>query len=805
MNSQHHHNRIQMIPGVFLIMVLTAACLLWGGYHESGYALIHFGTALLLVISTLLTPNASYRPNRINLIRLTIAGIVIGLLINYLLNPWPSKGIDIAVLWFDCAICIYVLARIPKRFFASIIQLWIIVSLILVCMNLAIRFGDVPASLASILSHGYQFSFYAVLVFFVSLAGGFAYRRIIERYICILTCFAAFVSFATDFKSTAYAGLVTGLVIFVVLMRKKFKKEHLIFAAVSLGLAVAIGIILAGDVMFQDIKSHIIHENYFGGHHIPMLVALKTGASYMFWGTGLGKFEFVSGFYEPSGLDKRVVRAHNSYLQLFAETGIIGIILFLWIVVLCYQELKSRTIKHRLNNSMRYGLWSALAAAAAMSFFDFGLQIPANALAVTLLFGLLFSENMTKKQNSTMSPRRKFVFPGIAMLLVIQSIPALLASFYSEKAQLAFQNGRLARSIDQLETALCFRPWDDRLNLKIAETSLTFGMMTSDMNFLKSSISYADNAINANADNARAYYLKGVAAQQLDDKTLSRNPVSWFALAVEKDPTNAGYIIMLISEYIREDNIEKAAEAFNDFQKKMLPKKKENLVRNLLSVIMPLDNFLKTVPVFCRVLPPEIMVTFMNVLLEAKHTSLVSDNLESCAYLALKQSTVEDLLGYARIAFRINQYDLAEQLCKKGLTSVNDRPEGKDLWKLLGKVYKSTGKYEMAVKAFDASALYDPEDVSVMLEKIDCIRLMEGDAAALNYLKRLVKDYPESPMAHQALGQALERAGEKLEALYEYRLSDSLSGRDQPNYKIKQLSEQIGIDGAWQLNKDSIQ
>jgi len=111
-------------------------------------------------------------------------------------------------------------------------------------------------------------------------------------------------------------------------------------------------------------------------------------------GWGLGTFPTVYPSYRSFYTNLFVNEAHNDYVQLLVETGLLGFALTLWFLVRLYQ--------HGLPTSRRWEFqWDAAVSLAALlgctgmlfhSFVDFNLQIPANAALFYVFCGLAASK-----------------------------------------------------------------------------------------------------------------------------------------------------------------------------------------------------------------------------------------------------------------------------------------------------------------------------------------------------------------------------------------------------------------------------
>ena len=111
------------------------------------------------------------------------------------------------------------------------------------------------------------------------------------------------------------------------------------------------------------------------------------------WGWGLGTFPTVYPSYRSFYTNLFVNEAHNDYVQLLVETGLLGFGLMLWFV--------ARLYRYGLPTSRRWEFqWDGAVSLAALlgctgilvhSFVDFNLQIPANAALFYVLCGLVAS------------------------------------------------------------------------------------------------------------------------------------------------------------------------------------------------------------------------------------------------------------------------------------------------------------------------------------------------------------------------------------------------------------------------------
>ncbi|MBA7521770.1 hypothetical protein ES705_13881 [subsurface metagenome] len=117
-------------------------------------------------------------------------------------------------------------------------------------------------------------------------------------------------------------------------------------------------------------------------------------------GSGLGTFKYNSLNYQAKFFDQRENRsfypygiadkAHNEYLQLWAELGIIGLGVFLWLIITYFNygiKLLKR-IENKYKQGIIIGLMGGVIAVLIDAIFGFPLHLPATLLLFWLTIGL---------------------------------------------------------------------------------------------------------------------------------------------------------------------------------------------------------------------------------------------------------------------------------------------------------------------------------------------------------------------------------------------------------------------------------
>ncbi len=211
----------------------------------------------------------------------------------------------------------------------------------------------------------------------------------------VLLIFAAMFMAASLLLTTSRGGLVSfigSMVFFAAMMRLKRtprpKGSRLLLAVASLGLIAAVWV--GGNSAFLSVErlGRGIQEPSTEQRIVVWRDTLRMARDYVGFGSGLNTFEQVYPMYKSLPVQIVFQHAHNDYLQLLAEGGVVALCLVIWIIVAWYREA-SLTWLEREDPFATYMTLAGMASVFAMlihSLTDFNLRIPANAFAlVTVL------------------------------------------------------------------------------------------------------------------------------------------------------------------------------------------------------------------------------------------------------------------------------------------------------------------------------------------------------------------------------------------------------------------------------------
>lgn len=118
--------------------------------------------------------------------------------------------------------------------------------------------------------------------------------------------------------------------------------------------------------------------------------SLKIFADFPVFGVGLGAWGTVFPKYDESFFfGSQARRAHNDYLQLFSETGLVGgVLLVLAVAFVSVRLLRAMRDRPARPLAMTAAILAGLLALAVHELVDFDLQMPGIAVTAVILFGI---------------------------------------------------------------------------------------------------------------------------------------------------------------------------------------------------------------------------------------------------------------------------------------------------------------------------------------------------------------------------------------------------------------------------------
>jgi tetratricopeptide (TPR) repeat protein len=222
---------------------------------------------------------------------------------------------------------------------------------------------------------------------------------------CTTAAFAIFVVVLLTGSRAGWLGLILAACLLpaIVLARtdeqwvmgiRESRSRVLAYTLAGISLLLVVALLFVGADARTEAQARL-HE-LGGGDSFSRLYAwrgaLRVIHDFPLFGVGLADWPEVFTRYQALPWSELYFsEVHNDYLQFLAEAGIVGFVLLAW---LFYRIGATMIRRVRSISPGRYPLFAALLAGMAVAvvaeFFDFDLQIPANAFLFVLMLGLAF-------------------------------------------------------------------------------------------------------------------------------------------------------------------------------------------------------------------------------------------------------------------------------------------------------------------------------------------------------------------------------------------------------------------------------
>jgi O-antigen ligase len=226
---------------------------------------------------------------------------------------------------------------------------------------------------------------------------------------------AAAVMVGTIFLSGSRGGMLAILAEVVILASLLVKQKRSLRTAIGIGvfLAIVVGLLvwIGGNELSQRIATAGPGHSELSGdiRHYINRDGLRMFQKKPILGWGLGAFPIVYPQFRTFYTNFFVNEAHNDYLQLLVEMGLLGFGITVWFVVTVYARAfkKIKNWPSEVSGAVTLACLLGLSGILVHSAVDFNLQIPANAALFYVLCTVAASEPFTKPARKRRIARSK--------------------------------------------------------------------------------------------------------------------------------------------------------------------------------------------------------------------------------------------------------------------------------------------------------------------------------------------------------------------------------------------------------------
>jgi O-antigen ligase len=224
----------------------------------------------------------------------------------------------------------------------------------------------------------------------------------------------AAVMVGTIFLSGSRGGMLAIVAEFIILAALLVKQKRSLRTAIGIGvfLALVVGLLvwIGGGELSQRIAtagpghSELSSDIRYFINRDGLRMFLKKPVL----GWGLGSFPVIYPEFRTFYTNFFVNEAHNDYLQLLVETGILGFVTMLWFVITLYTRAfkKIKNWPTEITGAVTLACMLGLSGILVHSAVDFNLQIPANAALFYVLCTLAAAEPFAKPARKRRAARK---------------------------------------------------------------------------------------------------------------------------------------------------------------------------------------------------------------------------------------------------------------------------------------------------------------------------------------------------------------------------------------------------------------
>jgi len=176
--------------------------------------------------------------------------------------------------------------------------------------------------------------------------------------------------------------LVLGLTALGVLAARTWRARAGVLAA--LAVLVGGGVLLLAETRLGERTQFFLERSQdlaiLEGRLVVWQYGLQMFRDFPLTGTGFGSFAEAFARYLPAGARNRWAHAHNDYVELLLEGGLVAAALVLWLMVGYGRRVVSSLRRARIVSPSRIGLAIGVVSLAAHACFDFNHQVPADGM-----------------------------------------------------------------------------------------------------------------------------------------------------------------------------------------------------------------------------------------------------------------------------------------------------------------------------------------------------------------------------------------------------------------------------------------
>ena len=260
-----------------------------------------------------------------------------------------------------------------------------------------------------------QHHFAALMEMTVSLAVGILLSKTLKKEQTLLLIFSAVLMSIAVFFTGSRGGMLSffGIGVFFLLTFFLNKNKNLnqsklpIIATILVVICVIIGstfFLGADSSMVRSVGlSEMTQADFSSGRLDFWKIAIQIFLNNPILGAGFDSFAIVMSKYDTWNGTFRIEQAHNDYLQVLAEAGLLGLLCIVTFIYITFKQgfKNIKANENQLTSGVALGALAGCLGIFIHSFFDFPLRTPSNTLIFLILVTLATVTFSIRKTNSS--------------------------------------------------------------------------------------------------------------------------------------------------------------------------------------------------------------------------------------------------------------------------------------------------------------------------------------------------------------------------------------------------------------------
>jgi O-antigen ligase len=379
----------------------------------------------------------------------------------------------------------------------------------------------------------------AFLLYIIFLSLGISFLPNLKTGIKIFITINFFISTLALVLSKSAGGIAAFIICFFVLLalmlynRNREDKTFVLALSVILIIVSVCAILIIKIRLDETIKSYNI-KNSIAQRLDYWKAAIDIIKDFPLKGIGLGNFKVLYTKYK-SALSDETYYAHNSYLQIFCETGFLGFIILL-VLFFSFIKLSFTKIKHNNVKNLDVGIFCAVMTFIVRNFFDYDLYLPELTFLWCICAGLMIPFPTIKKNTKL---NNLLCIPLFMLLLVFQLSDGISLKLLKNSQNLLF-NKEYEDSAKTLEKAVLFMPINDQIYNRLAKSYEL--LVNKDRMYFEKALNRYEKAISLNYLSAYNHADLGLFFSR---NNMTDEAISELKNALELYPTKIEFCIYL--------------------------------------------------------------------------------------------------------------------------------------------------------------------------------------------------------------------------------------------------------------------